>query len=201
MRAFAWAIAWGLGVVVLWPPADLARSLEGASRVACVWTPWVALVGLPGGRARSRTWPLALGLALPLVALAGWIDHEGGLSRSRLEADFACGAVLLALLGEAQHLAARGGVRAYGWIWLGVLAVVPTLAVALAWGDGGRLEPEGLPGRLFRFSPLGTMWSAVRPGEAAAGLIAGLRQPGVSAAVGLLAIGAWLGVRGRGGAA
>lgn len=199
LRPFAWALAWGLGVFALWPPDDVARSLAGASRVALVWTPWVALVGLPGGRGDRRSWPLALGLALPLVALAAWIDAQSGLGRPRLEADLACGLGLVVLLGEAHHQAGRGGVRAYGWIWLALVAVLPALAVALAWGAGGLLEVEGLGGRLWHFSPVGTIWNEVRPADPALGLIAGLRQPGLSAAAALLAMTVWLGVRARGG--
>jgi hypothetical protein len=145
--------------------AQLSEALGDASRLALAWIPWIALVGLPLRDDPARSWPLALGLALPALALAGWVDLAQGLGSARLEATFLGGLFCVVLLGEARARAAAAGVGAYGPLWLLLVPLLPALAAALAWGTGGRLPPEGPVALLGRISPLAATWHDVQPAE------------------------------------
>ncbi len=193
-------LAVGLAVALLWPPAPAARALEGASRAAAVWTPFVALAGLPLGGA-ARRWPLLLAAALPPAALAAGLDRAAGIEAARLVATAVAGALLVGVLGEARARAARAGSPLHAWLWLAAVPLPPVLATALAWGAGDALTREGLPGRLWRSSPVGALWAEVRPGAGAAaeGLLGALALPAVPIALALLAAAVWLELRpGRG---
>lgn len=158
-------LAWVLAATPLVLGERLAASLGDASRLALVWIPWVALIGLPLGAEERRAWPLALGLALPQLALAAWLDLELGLGAARLEATFLGGLICASFLGEARFRAARAGVALHGPLWFLLLPVLPALAAALAWGAGGRLPQEGLAPWLAALSPLGATWNDVQPIE------------------------------------
>ena len=58
-------LAWTLAALPLLAGGRAAESLGDVSRLALVWTPWLALIGWPGRGGVGRRWPLCLGLALP----------------------------------------------------------------------------------------------------------------------------------------
>lgn len=160
----------------------LAEALPPGARLALAGLPWVALVGLPpssraGGAVEPipRTWPADLALALPLLALAAWIDLREGAPVAALGITAAEALGAAALLGEARH---RAGSRA-GWIyglgWAVLLPAGPALDAAL----GGRFEPVHLVAGL---SPLAWAWE-----RAGSGLATGLQPAfGPLAAAGVL---------------
>lgn len=158
--------AWGLSAAPLWLPDSAAASLGDASRCALAWIPWIALVGLPAGGRAARDWPLALGLALPVVALAAGVDRAAGQPIASLLATTLGGAWAVAWLGEARCAAARGGARFFAPLWLLLIGGLPALAAALAWGEGGGGggAGSGLAETCARLSPLATGWRSVRPG-------------------------------------
>lgn len=191
-------LAWGAALALLWPPEALARPLVGACRTAAVWTPFVALAGAPhaGG---ARRWPLLVGAALPAVVLALLLDRAQGLGEPRLLAAGVAGLLFCALLGEAATRAARSGGGLHGWLWGLLVPLPPVAAAALAWGAGAPLTGDGLPVRLWRLSPVGSLWAEVRPGVegAAEGLAGAVALPGLSVALALLVVALWLEVRAR----
>jgi hypothetical protein len=158
-------LAWVLAAAPLVASGELVRSLGDGSRLALVWVPWIALIGLPLGPESRRAWPLALGLALPQLALALWLDLQLGLGPARLEATFLGGLLCVGFLGEARHRAARAGLTLYGPLWFLLVPVLPAVVVALAWGAGGRLPTEGGLAWLAGLSPLTSTWRDVQPLE------------------------------------
>lgn len=221
-RVALYLLAWGLSSIPIlagfWFPAgDLEAALGDGSRAALAWLPWLALIGLPGrntvglpcedtvglpnANSKSRDWPLALGMALPLLAVATWIDWRAGLGSGRVAATVVAGLVTLVTLGEARQQATRAGLAMYGLLWFALVAVIPALAVAIAWGAGGRLADSGLASELAGFSPISAMWRDVRPLEGVLyreGWNSALFCPSTLACVSLLMIVAVLGRRGRG---
>jgi len=160
-------LAWGLSILPILLPERAALSLGDSSRLALVWIPWVALIGWPapaeGARNTRRSWPLALGLALPVTALAAWIDARSGLGRGALEATYLGAALSAILLGEARYQAARGGLAIYAPLWFVTVAGLPALAASISWGVRGELGTSGLAPWLASVAPLGALWENVHP--------------------------------------
>jgi hypothetical protein len=164
-RLAIFILAWALSALPLFFSSAFDKYLGDASRLALAWTPWVALIGLPAVKVGHRDWPLALGLALPVLGLATGMDLRAELGLGRLEATFGAGLLTVCLLGEARHQAALRGVRAYGPLWFSLIAIMPALSVALAFGSAGRVPVGGVAGKLASISPLSAIWRDVRPIE------------------------------------
>lgn len=135
---------------------ELARALEGASRLSLAALPWLALQGIPPNpsplRAR-RTWSSELGLALPLLALGAWLDVRAGSDPKELAFTGAGVLILLILLAEARYHAA--GLRGYALAWLALVAGAPALSAALS-------AQFALVRLLARASPLTWAWDRIR---------------------------------------
>ena len=187
-------LAWGLSAATLILPETLERSLGEGSRLALALLPWIALIGLPlwhspeqgvGDRVR-RGWPVALAAALPVLALAGWLDLRAGMGAARLAGVAAFGLPVLVLLGEARHVARPRGRGLYGGLWFVLVPGAAALAAARGWAVSGRLAEGGLEGWLARVSPLSTAWADFEgvPGSPALALL----RPALGAAALLLAV-------------
>jgi hypothetical protein len=129
---------------------DSLASLDGRSRLAFALVPWLLLAGLP--RRIPLNAGLALGLALPICALAGWLDARGGIAAGELW-QRAAWALACAALVHAAARKARGASR-YGAAWFLTWLVVPgfaALVTAFAAGTGGvwtdRAAALGAPSR------------------------------------------------------
>lgn len=159
----------GLALALSILPLALGETWRGelgdGSRLAMAWLPWVALIGWPTRTELGRDWPLALGLALPVMALAARYDVQSGLGPGRLEATFLAGLFVCFALGEARVQAARGQLSAYAPTWFVLVAASPCLAQALRWGSGDSPGGTGLSDILERLSPIISIWRDVQPLE------------------------------------
>lgn len=143
-----------------WP-----KPFGDASRLAMACLPWVVVAGWPSREGVRRDWPLALGLALPVWALAGWLDLRLGLGAVRLQSSVAAAFVMTACLGEARTQASRRNPTPYALLWLLCLGILPAVALALSWGRGEPVTDEGIAGALRGFSPVASIWRDVQPVE------------------------------------
>ena len=158
-RSWPLGLAFGLALLPLLPLPLVGPGLAELSRCGLAWLPWLAVAGLPGERAEApRAWGLGLGLALPMTALAAWLDGPGVGAREPLPvATLLTGALLFALLAESAHRAARAELRWYAPCWLLLLFGAPSFAAALEWAPHGQLEPGGVAWVLASASPLGAV--------------------------------------------
>ncbi len=166
--------AWRLAAFVLTLAASVAPIFLGqawpelfgdASRLAMACTPWVVIAGWPSGNPVARDWPLALGLALPVWALAGWLDLRLDLGPGRLQATLGAALLMTICLGEARTQASSSAPRAYALLWLLCLGALPAAALALSWGSGNLVSDGGPFGALGAFSPVTSLWRDVQPAE------------------------------------
>lgn len=100
---------------------DALASLDGRSRLAFALVPWLLLAGLP--RRAPLNAGLALGLALPITALAGWLDARAGMAPEVLW-QRAAWALACAVLVQLAASRARGSTL-YGATWFVTWLVVP----------------------------------------------------------------------------
>lgn len=158
-RAWPLGLAFGLSLLPLLPLPLVGPGLAELSRCSLVWLPWLAVAGLPGeGSEAPRHWGLGLGLALPMAALAAWLDGPGMAVREPLPwGTLLIGALLFALLAESAHRAARARLGWYAPTWLGLLFGAPSFAAALEWGTRGQLHEGGTTWSLASASPLGAL--------------------------------------------
>jgi len=202
-RAGVYGLAWVLSVLPLLATGEFERSLGGGSRLILASLPWIGLIGLPWigrielparteRRSGSRAWLLALGLALPPLVLAGWLDLRAGLEREAVLGIAGFVAAVLVLLGEASHQASRGASRLYGLCWLAIVPGAAGLAAALSWAIDGRAAASGLAGVLVSVSPIATLWRDFSGGPIA--LVAAILRP-ASLASALLLVIPWLAAR------
>lgn len=205
-RVGVYALAWGLSVLPLLVSGELERSLGGGSRLILAALPWIGLIGLPWsdpaesparGQERSgrRAWGVALGLALPPLVLAGWLDLRAGLEREAVLGIAGFVAMILVLLGEASHQASRGAIRLHGFCWLAIVPGAAALAASLSWAIDGQAAADGLAAILATVSPLSTLWRDFS-GEPVS-LAAAVLRPACLASALLLAF-TWLAGRRRG---
>ena len=196
VRVGGYVLAWALSVQPSLVTGELEHALGDGSRLILAALPWVALIGLPAttGRHRdgSRAWLLALGLALPSLCLAGWLDVRAGLEREAVSGIAGFVAVILVLLGEASHQAARGARRLHALCWLAVVPGAAALAAALSWAVDGRAVETGLAGALASVSPIATLWRDFTAGPIP--LAAAILRPAALASALLLLL-PWLVVR------
>jgi hypothetical protein len=155
------ALALASSIAVLLAGQVWAVELGEASRLAICLTPWVLLAGWPAPHGVRRDWPLVVGLALPVWALCAWIDLNSGLPIEPLRLSLASALWLILCLGESRFRAAQVGLRAYTFLWFGLLLVLPALTVAMAWGQGGLLGDGGRADQIARWSPLQMVWRQV----------------------------------------
>ena len=199
-RTAIFLFAWVLSVLPLTVDGGLQAALGDGSRLALSWLPWIAFVGMPGAATEGRDWLLALGLCVPVTAVALWVDQDAGLLAGRLHATNLAGVVALCTIGESRYLAARSDVPSYAPCWFVLVLGLPGLATALAWGAGGRLMEGTWAELLASLSPLSAMWRDVRQVDSSASaefLGAALFCPSTMSCVVLVVVMAVLSRRGR----
>lgn len=168
-----------------------ATEVGDASRLAMGLIPWVLAAGWPGPVGTRRDWSLLLGLGLPVWALCAWIDLRLGRGLESLQFVLGAAVWMIICLGESRTLAAKAGLRWYGFLWFFLMLVLPSLAVALAWGQGEALgDGESLQaaGQLSRFSPIQAIWSHASTAGAEMGWTVRLQTPALWACLGLLTL-------------
>lgn len=163
LGSFGLALVWSAGIVYL--GQEWHGQFGDGSRLAIACTPWVVIAGWPSSHRVPRDWHLALGLALPVLALAAWFDLRLGLGPGRLQAGLAAALVMSACLGEARTQASRGLGAVYGFFWFLCMGFLPAAAVAVQWGRGELVSDEGLSSALRAFSPVASIWRDVQPIE------------------------------------
>lgn len=166
-RGLAWILAACFSIAPLVARGEFEAALGDASRSAMFWIPWFLVIGVPRGPQERRVWPLAMGLVLPLFALAFEFDWRADLDPRRMQAIGTAGVLVFLCLGEASFQAGRARWSLYGPIWFLLVFLLPALTTALAWSSGGRLRAEGLASNLASFSPISAMWRDVQPPEGA----------------------------------
>ncbi|MCB9905425.1 MAG: hypothetical protein H6831_13555 [Planctomycetes bacterium] len=132
------SLTWCAAALALLPAVlggDALASLDDRSRLAFALVPWLLLAGLP--RRAPLNAGFALGLALPTLALAAWLDARGGFAWSQLAPRAGWALVCAAVVNAASRRAA--GSTRYGSAWLLAWIVVPAFAglVAMLAGGGG----------------------------------------------------------------
>jgi len=177
--AFLASIAPG---AIAWLPGR-GWSLTGSSWLALALLPWIALAGLPRGRAGGAG-PIAIvGLALPALATAAGFDLAAGLPAAGLARLAGWGLLLVAALA----LAAERGGTLHAALWL---LTVPASAFLLhALTRVGTLASSDLLGRVLATSPLAWPLSALEADGRGVGGPSGLPLGSLAVAALLVAAG------------
>lgn len=115
------ALIWCAALCALVPSllgGELLASFDGRSRVAFAAVPWLLIAGLP--RRAPLNAGFALGLALPTVALAAWLDVRsgisGGLVLQRTAWIFICAALVHGSARRGQASTLYGGAWFVAWL-------------------------------------------------------------------------------------
>ncbi len=161
-RLVLWLLAWGLSLALLVPFEAVDLALQQTPRCSLAWLPWLAVSGLPLA-GEQRSWLVALGLALPSVALAAWVDARTGVQAPNVAGGALAGLALFALLGESAYRASRARLAWYAPAWAALVLGAPTLAASLEWVSQGGMEPGGVAWKLAQLSPLGAFASDIAP--------------------------------------
>lgn len=137
-----------MGVALTWCAAALAllpsvvggealAALDDRARLAFALAPWLLLAGLP--RRTPLNAGFALGLALPTLALAAWLDARGGSAPVALAQRAAWAFACAALVHSAAQRARDANL--YGLVWFLAWIAIPAggaLVAAFEGGDGAR---------------------------------------------------------------
>lgn len=117
------ALTWCAALLALSPSilgGEALASLDDRSRLAFALAPWLLLAGLP--RRAPLNASFALGLALPTLALAAWLDARGGFEWSVLAQRAAWALVCATVVNAAAQRARDAQLYGAGWFlaWIAI---------------------------------------------------------------------------------